>query len=171
VKEVSDLSRKKKPTTDERLLRVVCDEMGLPQDIRVNDKQFRFCQLYIECLNATQAYQEAYGCSYEVAMTNSSRLLSNAQVKSCINWLIGQYSENIDITQGEIMSEIKSIALDKSVSAGTRLKALELLTKVKGMTTPEVEISMPVIKVTISDDDIPLLDDGNMIDGNFTDID
>jgi hypothetical protein len=149
----------------------LCNELGVPPEIRVNDKQLRFCLLYVETLDATGSYMEVFGCTYDSAKANSSRLIANDNIKQCIHWIVEKNSDNIDISHGEIMNGIKEIALDKSVSAGTRLKAYELLAKVKGITQPEVEISMPVIKVTISDDDIPLLDDGNIIDGNFTDID
>lgn len=47
----------------------------------LTDKQRLFCCLYVKCFNATKAYQKAYGCSYEVAMVEGSKLLRKPKVK------------------------------------------------------------------------------------------
>lgn len=47
----------------------------------LTDKQRLFCICYVRCFNATKAYQKAYGCSYENAMQNGSRMLRNDKVK------------------------------------------------------------------------------------------
>lgn len=36
---------------------------------------------YVRCFNATKAYQKAYGCSHETALTNGSALLGNTRIK------------------------------------------------------------------------------------------
>lgn len=48
----------------------------------LTDKQRLFCVLYVKCFNATKAYQKAYGCSYETALTNGSALLRNTRIKN-----------------------------------------------------------------------------------------
>lgn len=53
----------------------------------LTDKQRLFCVLYIRCFNATKAYQKAYKCSYETALTNGSALLGNTRVKTEIQKL------------------------------------------------------------------------------------
>lgn len=53
----------------------------------MTDKQRLFCVLYIRCFNATKAYQKAYGCSYETALTNGSALLGNTRIKKEIQRL------------------------------------------------------------------------------------
>lgn len=53
----------------------------------LTDKQRLFCVLYIRCFNATKAYQKAYGCSYETALTNGSALLGNTRIKKEIQRL------------------------------------------------------------------------------------
>lgn len=47
----------------------------------LTDKQRLFCLYYVGCFNATKAYQKAYGCSYETAMTNGSELLRNTKIR------------------------------------------------------------------------------------------
>lgn len=53
----------------------------------LTDKQRLFCVLYIKCFNATKAYQKAYGCSYETALTNGPALLKKTRIKNEINEL------------------------------------------------------------------------------------
>lgn len=53
----------------------------------LTDKQRLFCVLYIRCFNATKAYQKAYGCSYETAVTNGPALLGNTRIKDEISLL------------------------------------------------------------------------------------
>lgn len=60
----------------------VCEEVRqATENVELNDKQRLFCILYVKCFNATKAYQKAYGCSYETAMVNGSKLLRNTKVK------------------------------------------------------------------------------------------
>ncbi|OUP00289.1 hypothetical protein B5F37_11635 [Drancourtella sp. An210] len=53
----------------------------------LNDKQWLFCLLYVKCFNATKAYQKAYGCKYETAMTNGAALLRKTQIREAIEKL------------------------------------------------------------------------------------
>lgn len=53
----------------------------------LTDKQRLFCILYVRCFNATKAYQKAYGCRYEIAVTEGSALLRNPRVKEEITSL------------------------------------------------------------------------------------
>lgn len=47
----------------------------------LTDKQRLFCVLYVRCFNATKAYRKAYGCRYEIAVTEGPALLRNPRVK------------------------------------------------------------------------------------------
>lgn len=47
----------------------------------LTDKQELFCLLFSRSLNATKSYQEAFGCAYNSAMVNSSRLLKKPHIK------------------------------------------------------------------------------------------
>ncbi len=67
------------------------EEKAISEEIRLaagndelNDKQRLFCVLYVKCFNATKAYQKAYGCSYETALTNGPGLLRNTRIKNAI---------------------------------------------------------------------------------------
>lgn len=51
------------------------DESGL------NDKQCLFVAYYVQCWNATKAYQKAYGCAYSTAMVEGSKHLRNPKIR------------------------------------------------------------------------------------------
>lgn len=47
-------------------------------------KQRLFCLYYVRWFNATKAYQKAYRCSYETALTNGPALLRNTRIQAHI---------------------------------------------------------------------------------------
>ena len=53
----------------------------------LTDKQKLFCIYFSKSLNATSAYQKAYGCSYVAALTNGPRMLGNARIATEIRRL------------------------------------------------------------------------------------
>ena len=65
---------KKKKAAESELNQVI-------ENPELTDQQRLFCIYYIRSFNATKAYQKAYGCSYENAMQNGSRMLRNDKVK------------------------------------------------------------------------------------------
>lgn len=66
---------------------VAADVIQVCENSELNDRQRLFCLHYVRCFNATKAYQKAYGCSYETAMTNGASLLRNTQIRDEINHL------------------------------------------------------------------------------------
>lgn len=69
---------KKNVAEKKAVAKVVDHVMGNPD---LTDKQRLFCILYVRCFNATKAYQRAYGCRYEIAVTEGPALLRNPRVK------------------------------------------------------------------------------------------
>ena len=57
------------------------------EDRGLTDKQQLFCIYFSKSLNATSAYQKAYGCSYAAALTNGPKLLGNNRVAEEIHRL------------------------------------------------------------------------------------
>lgn len=66
--------KKNKPIADE--VKQVIDNPEL------TDKQRLFCLYYSKSFNAGQSYAKAYGCSYESAIVNASRLLTKDNIKA-----------------------------------------------------------------------------------------
>lgn len=64
------------------------------KDFNITDKQFAFCLEYVKVYNQTQAYQTIYKCSYDTAKSNSSKLLTNANIKACIDKLFSEITFN-----------------------------------------------------------------------------
>lgn len=57
------------------------------QNDDLTPEQQMFCIYYSRTFNAAQSYQKAYGCSYESAIANGSRLLTNDKVRTEIKRL------------------------------------------------------------------------------------
>ncbi len=76
----------------------------------MTDKQRLFCVLYIRCFNATKAYQKAYGCSYETALTNGSALLGNTRIKNEILSLKQQRLNREMMNENDIFQKYIDIA-------------------------------------------------------------
>ena len=64
------------------------------KDYNLTDKQFAFCLEYVKVYNQTQAYQNIYKCSYDTARANSSKLLTNTNIKACIDKLMSEITFN-----------------------------------------------------------------------------
>lgn len=63
----------------------------------LTEKQRLFCIYYIENFNATKAYQKAYDCAYQTAMSSASRMLRNPKVKQEIDRLTNECLEEQEI--------------------------------------------------------------------------
>ncbi|WP_321833857.1 terminase small subunit [Clostridium butyricum] len=64
----------------------IADEVKeVMENEELTDKQRLFCVIYAKCLNATKAYQKIYKCTYETAMVNGCKLLSNTKIKEQLN--------------------------------------------------------------------------------------
>ena len=67
--------------------RVKHDVASVTENTELTDRQRLFCLYYVRCLNATKAYQKAYGCSYEVAHAEGYKILAKPCVKTDIQAL------------------------------------------------------------------------------------
>lgn len=84
-KEKSERSQSKANVRKEKAEPVV--DIEERSDSGLNDKQKLFCLYYSKIFNATKAYQRAYGCSYETALTNGPALLGNTRIREEISRL------------------------------------------------------------------------------------
>lgn len=130
----------------------------------MTEKQKRFCDEYLIDCNATRAYKAVYKNvkSDETAKSAASRLLTNVNVKKCIddrmeeihNKKTADAQEVIEyltsVMRGESTSEeivVEGIgdgcstarAIEKAPSEKDRLKAAELLGKRYGLYTERIE--------------------------------
>ena len=76
----------------------------------LTDKQRLFCIYYIRSFNATKAYQKAYECSYENAVTNGSRLLGNDRIQGEIRNLKQNRLNREFLSEEDIFQKYMDIA-------------------------------------------------------------
>ena len=69
----------------------------------LNPRQEKFCQLYHESGNASQSYEEAYGCSPRVARQSAWRLATNAGIKERLDELKGETRELATLSRQEVI--------------------------------------------------------------------
>ena len=143
--------------------------------MKLTEKQKAFCDYYIESLNATESYKRAYNCKKQAtAETNSSRLLSNAKVKSYVDERLKEIKSKriakaeevleyltkvirneeeeevvVTVNVGDFQTEVQKVK--KEISAKDKIKAAELLGKRYSLFTEKVDLEANV-GVTIVDD-------------------
>ena len=81
----ADVPKKTKGNVPKREVHKAAKRITENQEL--TDKQKLFCIYFSKSLNATSAYQKAYGCSYVAALTNGSRMLGNARIAAEIRRL------------------------------------------------------------------------------------
>ena len=76
-------------------------------------KQERFVELYLVSLNATDAYQQAYGCARNSADANGPKLLGNARIQSAIRARQAKLAANTGVTPERIIAELAEIGFSR----------------------------------------------------------
>lgn len=103
----------------------------------------KFCEYYLETRNATNSYAEAYDRdiytpegrerSYNSVTTSASNLLKDPRVKKYIEHRMLEMNYERDLTEQEIVMQLNKIALGGQFKENTRLEALKMLSRMKGM--------------------------------------
>ena len=98
----------------------------------INEKQERFAQAYILHRNATEAAKSAgyTGSSNQAFANQGYRLLNTEEIKERIEELEGTLETTVDVIS-EI--EVQYNNANRSGNATSAIKALELLSKVRGV--------------------------------------
>lgn len=86
------------------------EEIELTENSALNSRQLLFCQFYIQCFNATKAYQKAYECSYGIAASAGSRLLRNVKVQEEIKKLNQNKINRAMLSEDDIFQKYMDIA-------------------------------------------------------------
>ncbi|MFR4026934.1 MAG: terminase small subunit [Alistipes indistinctus] len=102
-------------------------------------KQEKFCNKYLECGNASEAYRYAYDCSKmsdNSVWCNASQLLADTKVAQRLEYLKSHLAEASGITALQIIREHQkspSPMQPAFVMDGCRLKSSKALPMTKGM--------------------------------------
>ncbi|WP_228077360.1 terminase small subunit [Enterococcus casseliflavus] len=71
----------------------------------LTEQQKLFCLHYLECFNATKAYQKAYRCDYRTAHANSYRMMANDGIKSELHRLKAEMQQDVFLDVKDLMLE------------------------------------------------------------------
>lgn len=71
----------------------------------LTEQQKLFCLYYLECFNATKAYQKAYQCDYRTAHANSYRMMANDGIKSELHRLKAEMQQDVFLDVKDLMLE------------------------------------------------------------------
>ena len=115
----------------------------------INEKQERFAQAYILHRNATEAARAAgyTGSSAQAFANQGHRLLNNEEIKERIEELESTLETNVDVIS-EIEAQYNNA--NRSGNATSAIKALELLSKVRGVKNDkEVELTPETVDLNI----------------------
>lgn len=92
--------------SDEKSTRQQCFDDGTTETMQNDEltpEQQMFCVYYSRTFNATKSYQKAYGCSYESAMCNGSRLLGKEKVRKEIERLKELKRQQIIVSTDDVV--------------------------------------------------------------------
>ena len=93
--------------------------------IKLTPKQEKFCQVYIETGNASEAYRQAYNASRtkpEVVAVKASQMLANGKVAVRIDALRALHQKRHEITVDDLVKELEearklALETDKAAAA------------------------------------------------------
>lgn len=110
AKEKRNVAKTKKNKKQNQEEPSVDEISSIIENPELTDKQRLFCIHYIRSFNATKAYQKAYGCSYENAMQNGSRMLRNDKVREEILRLKQERLNREFLSEADIFQKYMDIA-------------------------------------------------------------
>lgn len=127
--------------------------------MKLTVKQENFCNKYIECGNASEAYRYAYKCSRKNDKTvweNASRLLNDSKVTARVKELQNELKKSSDISKESLLEELSNIAFSSIAhmhNTWIERKEFDKLTDKQKSTIKS--ISTKVFKRTIGTNDEP----------------
>lgn len=71
----------------------------------LTEQQKLFCLYYLQSFNATKAYQQAYGCDYNSARSNSIRLIAKDSIKVELRRLKAELQQDVFIDVKDLIRE------------------------------------------------------------------
>lgn len=71
----------------------------------LTDQQKMFCLLYLQCFNATKAYQQAYQCDYKTANSNAFQLMVKTGIKKELQRLKTELLQDTFLTIKDLIRE------------------------------------------------------------------
>jgi phage terminase small subunit len=94
--------------------------------MKLNARQKKFCDYYVECGNAGEAAKKA-GYSEKYAAQNADKLLKNTNVQKYINLRTVEAASPLIASGNEILETLTQIMRNKRAKAADRIKAADML--------------------------------------------
>lgn len=106
-----NVTKQAKSNVTKRVAKVIAERtVARSEENELTERQMLFCVYFSKSLNATSAYQKAYGCSYAAAMTAGPRLLGNVRVEKEIRRLKQERYTQAFLEPGDIFQKYMDIA-------------------------------------------------------------
>ncbi|MEB8400272.1 terminase small subunit [Enterococcus casseliflavus] len=93
------------PIKKERSVKVNDPPQLVIDNENLTEQQKLFCLYYLECFNATKAYQKAYSCDYQSAKTAGNRLLTNVHIKEELHRLKSELQQDTFVGIKDLIQE------------------------------------------------------------------
>ena len=122
---------------------------------KLNKEQKLFCYYYIvDDKSMKEAYKLAYpNCGSDAqASANASRLYAKPHIKEYCNMLLEDLSKSVELNAKTIVNGFMQIAFGEDSTDANKLKALEILAKMKCLFKEEKTVTHQVIKIDVVDD-------------------
>lgn len=116
------------------------------EDSELTEKQMLFCIYYAKSFNATKSYQKAYGCKYESAVVNGSRMLTNDKVRKTIEELKASNIQASMLKIDDIVNGFMEIAFNEENFPKDRMRAMEWLSDHIGLASKEQQARIAKLK-------------------------
>ena len=139
-------AKSKKKIAEERLSEL----QKLEEQMTPN--QITFCRLYVQGkMTNRECYLTAYkNSSPGAADVSATRLLKQDKIKRYINLLLDDLGESVEISDKEIIRELKRIAFH-SKNDNAKIKALTTLGTITGLFGSETKVTNNLITITVDD--------------------
>lgn len=116
------------------------------EDSELTEKQMLFCIYYAKSFNATKSYQKAYGCKYESAVVNGSRMLTNDKIRKTIEELKASNIQASMLKIDDIVNGFMEIAFNEENFPKDRMRAMEWLSDHIGLASKEQQARIAKLK-------------------------
>ena len=119
---------------------------------QMTPNQITFCRLYVQGkMTNRECYLIAYkNSSPGAADVSATRLLKQDKIKRYINLLLDELGESVEISDKEIIRELKRIAFH-SKNDNAKIKALTTLGTITGLFGSETKVTNNLITITVDD--------------------
>lgn len=110
---------------------------------QLNPKQEKFCQLYVDLGNASEAYRQAYNSTAkpESVHVNASKLLSDAKVSLRVKQLQDELSEALLWSRVDSLKVLSEIAKgdDEEAKPSDKVNAVKVINSMNGWDKQVIE--------------------------------